>query len=466
MSQIDKEKANQFLQEGRLQDAYEAFTKILPKYAEDWTVYDGLAYLEVNLKNNLERAENLIEKAKELGCPEARYHRMLADIYWRKNQLSEAVSEFEQAATVDRTVENLTAFANSLMKMDYLRAVSVWEEIIQKDPTNTTAYLGLAWIAGQRKDWPMTVKMAAAAKELAPDNPKVLFQLGRAYQALAQYEQAVDCYLQADKFGFRNKFFFHENVATCYLELKNYTKSFEHAHEAVKLNRRDPTANELLNKCKEYLIWLCVEHRYSEAYPAMLVAIHIWPDDSRLLAYMATLEMAFKDNYELGQSYMRKAFECESGELDLLYAIKGCLWFDYLNDNREGLACLEKAVALNHNKHNLQSLAYRIIDTEPERAHGIYDELYRSDPEDIDVICGFAEIAMKQGNWSKGFELAKKSNELAPSISRTSALLACAHFHLGRYKESLEFYVKAEELDFPDKAYVYTSIAQCYLNCP
>jgi len=192
------------------------------------------------------------------------------------------------------------------------------------------------------------------------------------------------------------------------------------------------------------------------------MALEVWPDDSRLLAYMAALEMAFKHNYELGQSYMNKAFECKGAELDLLYEIKGCLWFDYLNDKREGLACLEKAVALNRKKLNLQSLAYRIIDTEPERAKQIYDELYRSAPEDIDVMCGLAEIAMKQGNWAKGFELAKKSNELAPLISRTSVLLAFAHFHLGRYKESLEFYVKAAELDFPDKAYIYNSIVECY----
>jgi tetratricopeptide (TPR) repeat protein len=41
-------------------------------------------------------------------------------------------------------------------------------------------------------------------------------------------------------------------------------------------------------------------------------------------------------------------------------------------------------------------------------------------------------------------------------------MLACALFHLERYEESLEFYIKAAELDFPDKAYINDSIAKCY----
>lgn len=464
MIQVDKEQAIQFLKEGHLEEAYKAYQAIRDKYPDDWIIYDGLSYLENNLKGNLNESRRLIEKARELGCPEARCHRLCADIFWSKGQLEEANHEYEQAVIADRSIDNLAAFANSLMKLNYGRAVPVWQEIIEKDPSNAKANLGLAWIARKQNNWSLALEMATKVKEFQPENAEALFAMGQAYKGLNQYEQALKYYLEAHKRGFKEKFCLHVNIAHGYLELKNYTKALEHAHEAVKLNRQDPTANKLLNRCKEYLFWLCGEQRYSEAYPAMVVALHIWPDDSRLLAYMAILEMAFKHNYELGQNYMRKALECKSPELDLLYEIKGCLWFDYLNDKREGLAFLEKAVALNRNKLNLQSLAYRIIDVDHERAQRIYDELYRSAPEDIDVICGLAEIAMKQGNWSKGFELAKKSNELAPSISRTSALLACAHFHLGRYEESLEFYVKAAELDFPDKAYIYNSIAECHLK--
>lgn len=194
----------------------------------------------------------------------------------------------------------------------------------------------------------------------------------------------------------------------------------------------------------------------------MLMALEAWPDDSKLLAYMAALEMAFKHNYELGQSYMTKAFECGNADLDLLYQIKGSLWFDYLNDRREGIACLEKAVALNCNKLNLMALARRIIDTDPERAEQIYEELSQSDPEDVDIIYGLAKIAMKQGNWTDGFELATKGYKLEPSNSHINALLAFAQFNLGRFKEALKSYAKATELDFPDKAYIYNSIAECY----
>ena len=105
--------------------------------------------------------------------------------------------------------------------------------------------------------------MATKVKEFQPENAEALFAMGQAYTGLNRYEQALKYYLEAHKRGFKEKFLFHVNIAHSYLELKNYTIALEHAHEAVKLNRQDPTANELLNKCKEYLIWLCGEHRSS-----------------------------------------------------------------------------------------------------------------------------------------------------------------------------------------------------------
>ena len=81
MSQISTQDAIQLLQAGNLDEAYKAFHDILHKQSEDWVVYDSLAYLEKKLKNNLEKAKHLIDKARKLGCPEARYHRVCADIF-------------------------------------------------------------------------------------------------------------------------------------------------------------------------------------------------------------------------------------------------------------------------------------------------------------------------------------------------------------------------------------------------
>ena len=462
MTQADREQAFRLLREGCLEEAYEVFQDIRDKYPDDWVIYDGLAYVEKHLKNNFELAREFIEKARELGCPEARYHRVCADILWSQGRLEEATREFEQAVIADRSLDNLMAFANSLMKTNYERAVPVWKEIVEKEPSNAIAYLGLAWIARKQDNWALALEMATKAKQLQPKDLKALYAMGQAYQGLNQWEHALKYYLDAHEKGFPETLCFHANAANCYAALGNYVKTLEHARQATRLAPRDAAIDGLLDHCKDHLIWLCGDQQYSEAYPIMVVALDIWPDDSILLAYMAVLEMELKHNCEAGKSYMHKAFECASTDLDLLYAIKGCLWFDHLCEQKEALTYLEKAVSLNRNKFNLQSLAFRIIDLDIERARCIYEELFESDPEDINVILGLARIVMKEEKWHEGYELASKAYDLEPSDAGVNALLGYAHFKLERFEESLQCYQEAEKLDFPDKVYIYNSIAECY----
>lgn len=456
-----------FYKQGDFEEAYLALRATIKDYPDNGGMYAIWAELEMRVKNNLSKAEYLINEAYHLGCPEDYYHQVRGNLFYRKHQVEQALTEYERSVSVEPSLDNLLIFAQALSAACDERAISVWESVLQKDPKNVLAYVYLAREAERREDLSKALEMVRKAERLKTSNAEHFYEIGTVYHILEHYEKALEYLLRAKESGFAEQeklSSLYSHIASCYLRMDDGVMALEHALKAVKIEPEDNDSQRVLELCKEYIYWICGEGRYSDVYPMMLMALEVWPDDSRLLAYMATLEMAFKHNYKLGKSYMHKAFKCENAELDLLYEIKGCLWFDYLNDKREGLACLEKAVALNRNRFNLHSLAYRIIDTDPERAQEIYDELSRSDPEDIDVICGLAEMAMKQGNWSKGFELAKKSNELAPSISRTSALVACAHFHLGRYKESLEFYVKAAELDFPDKAYIYNSIAECHLK--
>jgi tetratricopeptide (TPR) repeat protein len=462
MSQVDKQKAIQFLNEGRLEEAYAAFRDVVNNYPEDWLSYDALAYLEINLKKNLEEATNLIEKARDYGCPSTRYHQVRANILWSKGQLEEATLELERAVNADPSVDNLIALANNLMNTNYKRTLPLWQEIIKKYPSNVLAYLALAWIARRETNWTLALAMATKARNLQPKNPKVLFAVGQAYQELNQCKYALKYYLEADKQGFAEKFIIQGSLSQCHLQLHNYVKALEHAYEAAKLDPQNSQAKEPLNKCKEYLLWLCRELRYSEAYPRMETALNIWPDDSKLLACMAVLQMEFKHNYELGQHYMHKALECNNADLDLLYEIKGCLWFDHLNDRKEGLACLEKAVSLNPTAFNLVALAARISDSDPGRAKQIYEELLKSDSKNVEVIYGLAKVNMKQGKWIDGLELAIKGCQLQPSNPSINCLLAFAHFNLGRIEEALKYYQKAEKLEYPDKAYVYNSIAACY----
>jgi len=251
-------------------------------------------------------------------------------------------------------------------------------------------------------------------------------------------------------------------IATSYGRIGDNVNAIRFAGEAGKLSAEDNYVQEVLKYCKEKLFWLVEQDRKSDAYAMMQIGLGIWPDDSRLLAYMAGLEIELNKNYELGKSYMKKAFEFNTADLDLLYEIKGALWYDYLNEKGEGLACLEKAVSLNRSSFNLTALASRLIDTECERAEELLEEAVRLAPKDADILCYLAEIALKEKNWARAFELGAKADSLKPDDPHITAALGRAQFNMGEFTEALSYYLKADSLNHPEKAEIYLQTAKCH----
>ena len=217
-----------------------------------------------------------------------------------------------------------------------------------------------------------------------------------------------------------------------------------------------------MNGCKTYGPYLAGEGRYAEAYPVVEKALEIWPEDSELLGYCAYLEIAFKHNYTAGKDYMEKAFKFSTADSDLLYKLKGVLWWDYLDEKKVGLACLEKAVLLNPDVANLMNLASRVKSIDAVRAEGIYRDILRIEPEHLDAIGGLAELAFEKSDWRQGLELSAKAHALAPDDPSANAFLAYCQFNLGAFDEAMKCYFKAVEFGYFDEGYVYKGIAECY----
>jgi len=464
MSQKDKEKATKLLREGHLEEAYRILNKILPKYPDDWLIYDDLSYIEKKLYNNLEQAKVFLEKAKERGLPKSRYHRCLGDIFWREGQKEKAVKEFEMAVNLDSSIDNLEALANGLMHTDYERAYPIWQNIIEKEPNNFQAYSSIIWIAGKRGDQKSAFEMVKKGLSMNPNEPEFLFYAGRTYQGFGRYREAINYYLKAKENGYLDEVAFHKGIAICYFELHSYEKAFEYAHKAFELSSEDAYKDEFFKNFKQRILWLCGdgERVDEETYKALSISLKIWPEDCILLAYLACFEMRHKKNYELGKYYMNKAFQFPGDSLDLLYEIKGALWFDYLNAREEGLSYLEKAVSLNRTNFNLTALAFRLMEINPKKAEELYHEVIKSDPEYADAFFGLAEIAFEKEEWTKGIELAEKGYNLRPNAPKFSALLGYGYFNKGNFEKSLDYYHESEKLGFNDMEYLYLSIAYCH----
>jgi len=452
------------LKEGHFEEAYRILNKILTKYPDDWVIYDELAYIEKKLNNNLEKAKVFLEKARERGLSESRYHRRLGDIFWTEGQKEKAVKEFEMAVNLDSSIDNLEALANGLMHTDYERAYPIWQNIIEKEPNNFQAYSSIIWIAGKRGDQKTAFEMVKRGLSMNPNDAEFLFYAGSTYHGFGRYREAINYYLEARDKGYPEELDFHKGIAICYYELHNYEKAFEHAHKAFELSSEDEYKDEFFKNFKQRILWLCGdgERVDEETYQALSISLKIWPEDCILLAYLANFEMCHKKNYELGKHYMNKAFQFQGDSLDLLYEIKGALWFDCLNERDEGLSYLNKAVSLNRTNFNLIALASRLMEINLKKAEELYQEVIKSDPEYADAFYGLAELAIEKEEWTKGIELAEKGYNLRPNAPKFPALLGYCYFNIGNFEKSLDYYHKSEELGFNDKEYLYLLIAYCY----
>jgi len=373
------------------------------------------------------------------------------------------LDEHEKNSIADSYVANLTTLADSLMQTDYEQASTIWREIIKKDENNSKAYLGLAWIAGKQAQWSMMLEMAQKANSTKPGDPQTFFYIGSAYQQLGQHQEAINYFLKARDMHYNEDASFYKRLAWSYFELHNYETAIDYAYQAFQLDHNSFYKDPLCSYLRKCILWLCREHFDEETYKLLEVPLKIWPDDSLLLAYKAISEMYHKKNYEAGKYYINKAFENPIDSLDLLYEIKGSLWFDCLKKQKEGLELLEKAVSLKRNSLNIIALASRVADTNIERAKQLYDEAIRLEPSNINAICGMAELAYREKKWNRGLELAKKGYGLKKNDSQILFLLAYGYFNVGGFEKSLKFYREAEEVGYTkDVVLLYMSIAYCY----
>lgn len=456
---------SRFYKRGEFEKAYKVLLALKEDYLKSGVFYAVWADLEMRINNNLTRAEYLINEAQHLGCPEDYYHRVYGDLLWRQGQISAALAEYELSVKEKPSVDNMENLAEALSAAKDSRAVSFWDKVLEKDPKNGLAYAYLAREAAGSGDGDKALQLVQRAEQLKHKDPDLLFEIGSVLYILGRYRRALDYFLKAASRGLHTKeqlSALYARMAFCYIREDNGGKAIEYSRKAAAIDPENEEAWDVLDQCKELIRALCCDFKYDKAYSIIPVALEVWPTDSELLAYMASLEVVFKKNYEAGQSYMKKAFEHKNADLDFLYAFKGQLWFDDMGKKEEGLAYLEKAVSLNRSAWNLMALGSRIVDSDGERAQELFKEALQLEPKNAEVVSMIAKGRMKQGEWSEGLELALKACALKPSEPLINVTAAHGHFGLKQFEKALEFYGKAEQLGYYDKVYLYNAIGECY----
>jgi len=184
------------------EQAYKIFHQALNADTEDWTIYINIANYEITLKGNLEKATDLLKKALEYGCPKDGYHIVCGDIFWKKGELRQATSEYEKAVDINRSIENLNALAQALATIEDDRAVSILQEVLQRDSANIRAFKGVTYIAMERSEWDDALEMLFKANEIKLEDPEILYGISYIYHKINKPELAEKYYNEAVKNGY------------------------------------------------------------------------------------------------------------------------------------------------------------------------------------------------------------------------------------------------------------------------
>jgi len=321
---------------------------------------------------------------------------------------------------------------------DHLKAVEIWEGVLQRNP--------------QRTD--------------------VLNQLGKAALEMEQYERAVFYWRRALAINPRLSGL-HQDTGFALLEAGQYRGAIKELLEELKVSPKSVTALNLLGQCYLQL------KEYREAREAYLKAVEIDPNDSSAYYGLGTVSMRLK-RPERAKEYMARFKELRPGgeaierggyseKYDLVQMRNGAasliLGADAIYRNQanaeEAGSLLDWAVELDRQNAigyiKWQAISYQ---TKGEHSAGLalIRKLAEMEPDNADNHLAVGMFSLGAGKYAEAEAAFRKTIALAPKLADGYRELARMYnIRREKPKEALELAKKAVELDGAAESYYILS---------
>ncbi|MHC4675990.1 MAG: tetratricopeptide repeat protein [Planctomycetota bacterium] len=240
--------------QGDYAKAYLALQDVLKTHTQSGDLHVMWAELEIKANGDFLRAEELLGKAQKLGFSEEfrfYYDFVHGDLMLERGRYDEAIKDFERSVAVQSDVNGLRMLGQALSAAGEDRAITVWQEVLDKDPKNCLAYIFLAKEAEKRNNSIEALALVQQAEELNPSDGDEFFEMGRVYHSLSEYSKALEFYFKAEKVGYKDKGDLYSAIASCYLGSGDYTNALRFAERAVEIDPDNGYAREVLQGCRE-----------------------------------------------------------------------------------------------------------------------------------------------------------------------------------------------------------------------
>jgi tetratricopeptide (TPR) repeat protein len=237
---------------GDFKDAYADLCSIMEvqsQWSKDGDVYTFWAELELRVNGDAAKAQELLNRGREVGCSEmGYYHNISGRVMWEKGEHEKAIQSFEQSIAEDPSVANLVILAWALSNVGDSRAMSIYDRILEKDPKNCRVHISLGLQAAKSGDWEKAHIMAEKAEQLR-STAQDASEIGGLYHELEEFQSAINAYLEAEKLGYEKKGLLYAAVADCYSSLGQKAPARKYAQRAI---RQDPENDYVKDVWREY----------------------------------------------------------------------------------------------------------------------------------------------------------------------------------------------------------------------
>jgi tetratricopeptide (TPR) repeat protein len=238
---------------GAYREAYDVLRDIIaePRWSKVGNLYLWCASLELEVNNDLSKSRQLLDKAQQLGCKDmVEYHRLHGHLLWRTGEREKGIRELEKSVALEPRTENLITLGVKLTFVDDKRALSIWQRVLEKDPKNCTAHIYIGEELAKSGDRGKAMLLVKRAEKLNPSVVDV-FDIGRLYQALKQFQSALNAYQEANRRGYSDKAWIYACIAACYLSLGDEGATRKYVEWAMQFDKENDYVQEVWRKCKE-----------------------------------------------------------------------------------------------------------------------------------------------------------------------------------------------------------------------
>lgn len=249
----------------------------------------AMAYFLTGRLNDARQLAQSIAQEKDAG----ELHNLLGKIDEKDGKFIEAANEFETAARMDPSEDNLFAWGSELLlHRTYEPAIQVFQQATRRFPTSPRLWVGLGMALYARTRYQESIKALLSAADLSPTDPRCYLFLSKAYfSSPTQADDVIQRFRRYAELEPRNALAQYYYAVSLWKGKRAESTSIDYPLIESLLHRSIALDGTLAEAHLQLGILYSDQHEYAKSFPEYTRAVELDP----------TLPDA---HYRLGQYYV------------------------------------------------------------------------------------------------------------------------------------------------------------------